>query len=156
MPKLEVNTQINYGAICDLNFSQKCNEVSILWNRGHCLKSASMWHVLWFCLCSLAATLQLTRIFLVLALGVFDNSSLPQSFNMGLPQSGMQIPHWAHKTISGRPWHCIQRPSQKANVAGCVKFDVWGAPIKLFNGNRGLLLEKVEKLSTSSIINIIS
>ena len=33
-----------------------------------------------------------------------------------------------------------------------MKSDVWGAPIKLFNGNWGLLLEKVEKLGHCCII----
>lgn len=67
----------------------------------------------------------------------------------------MRIPHWAHKTISGRPWHCIQRPLWKAHGAKCVKFDIWGAPIKLFSGNWGLPLKKAEKLGTGPIIHSV-
>jgi hypothetical protein len=33
---------------------------------------------------------------------------------------------------------------------------MWGAPIKLFNGNWGLLLEKVEKLGTTYMINVVN
>lgn len=63
VPNFQMNIKIHFGSICDLIFFQKCNEVNILWNRGSLFKISPHLACFVFCLCSLATTVQLTRIF---------------------------------------------------------------------------------------------
>lgn len=73
----------------------------------------------------------------------------------GFPSRGCKSHTEPIKQLVGGLGIAFKGLYKKPMLGGCVKFDMWGASIKLFNGSWGLLLEKVEKLGPDYIINVV-